>query len=176
MNSIPIISVVGISGVGKTTFIEKLIPELKRRGFKVGTIKHNSHGFEMDKPGKDSWRHKKAGADLTLLSSPTQIGMVMDVDHDYDQEELIPFFQGIDIIIAEGYKRGDKPKFEIFRPEIQNEPFCRGDEHLVAIISDSEINSDLPRFSLNDAKGVADFIVKQFNLQGTQINNFSSTL
>lgn len=176
MNSIPIISVAGISDVGKTTFIEKLIPELKRRGFKVGTIKHNSHGFEMDKPGKDSWRHKKAGADITLLSSPTQIGMVMDVDHDHDQEELIPFFQGIDIIIAEGYKHGDKPKLEIFRPKIQDELFCKGDEHLIAIISDSKIDSDLPVFSLNDANGVADFLVKQFNLQSTQINNFSSVL
>ena len=80
----PIVSIVGNSGSGKTTFLEKLIPEMIRRGFKVGTIKHDVHGFEMDKPGKDSWRHKRAGAHTTMISSPYQIGMVMDVDEDHN--------------------------------------------------------------------------------------------
>ncbi|UCF95758.1 MAG: molybdopterin-guanine dinucleotide biosynthesis protein B, partial [Desulfobacterales bacterium] len=74
----PIVSTVGYSGSGKTTLLEKLIAELKQRGFRVGTIKHDVHGFEMDRPGKDSWRHKQAGASVTVISSPYQIGMVKD--------------------------------------------------------------------------------------------------
>ncbi len=74
----PLVSIVGNSGAGKTTLLEKLIAAVTQRGFRVGTIKHDVHGFEMDKPGKDSWRHKQAGAVTTLISSPKRIGMVMD--------------------------------------------------------------------------------------------------
>ncbi|MBW2556910.1 MAG: molybdopterin-guanine dinucleotide biosynthesis protein B, partial [Deltaproteobacteria bacterium] len=78
----PVVSVVGNSGAGKTTFLEKMIPEMVGRGLKVGTIKHDVHGrFEMDKPGKDSWRHKHAGASTTVISSPYRIGIVMDVKY-----------------------------------------------------------------------------------------------
>ena len=74
----PLFSVVGFSGSGKTTLVEKLIAEMANRGLKIGSIKHDAHGFSMDKPGKDSWRHKKAGALATIISSPFQIGMVKD--------------------------------------------------------------------------------------------------
>ena len=89
----PIVSIVGPSGVGKTTLLERLIPELTGRGYRVGTIKHDVHGFEIDQPGKDSWRHKHAGAQVTVISSPNQIGMVMDVDHDHHLEELKRLFE-----------------------------------------------------------------------------------
>ena len=108
----PIISIVGASGAGKTTLLEKLIPALSRRGYKTGTIKHDIHGFEIDRPGKDSWRHKHAGASSTIISSPFQIGMVMDVDHDHGLDELAPFLANVDVILTEGYKREYKAKFE----------------------------------------------------------------
>ena len=160
----PIVSVVGFSGAGKTTLLEKLIRVLTSRGYRVGSIKHDVHGFEFDKPGKDSWRHKHAGAITTLISSPHQIGMVMDVDHDHTPDELKVFFRNIDIIITEGYKQGNKPKLEIFRSDVHEEPLCRNDDHLIALISDVNVDLGVPRFSLDDIDGLADFLINSFDL------------
>jgi molybdopterin-guanine dinucleotide biosynthesis protein B len=160
----PFVSIVGNSGSGKTTFLEKLIPELVGRGLKVGTIKHDVHGFEMDKPGKDSWRHKHAGAFATVISSPYQIGMVKDVMRDHAPDELLSYFDDMDIILTEGYKRGDHPKMEIFRTEIINEPLCKNDKFLLALITDSDIDLDVPTFTSDAIKMVADFLTKHFNL------------
>ncbi|MFC1488409.1 molybdopterin-guanine dinucleotide biosynthesis protein B [Thermodesulfobacteriota bacterium] len=160
----PMVSIVGNSGSGKTTFIEKLIPELVRRGLRVGTVKHDVHGFEMDKPGKDSWRHKQAGASTTLISSSKQIGMVKDVDHDHRPDELLPLFFGVDIILAEGYKKGSLPKLEIFRLEISSNPLCKDDENLLALISDTHIDLGVPRFSFKDMDGIVGFLIAHFNL------------
>lgn len=169
--STPFVSVVGNSGSGKTTFIEKLIPELIGRGLKVGTIKHDVHGFEMDKPGKDSWRHKQAGASATIISSPYQIGMVMDVAYDHKPDELLAYFNGMDIILTEGYKRGDHPKMEIFRNEIINEPLCKNDKYLLAIITDSKIDIDVPTFFLEEVKEIAEFLIKHFRLAHANKNS-----
>ena len=159
------VSVVGNSGAGKTTFLEKMIPEMTNRGLKVGTIKHDVHGrFEMDKPGKDSWRHKHAGASTTVISSPYRIGMVMDVKYDHNLDELVSFFNGMDVILTEGYKQDHKPKLEIFRPEITKEPLCKNDENLLAFISDATIDFGVPVFSTGDIKGVVDFLIAHFKL------------
>ena len=147
-----------------TTLLEKLIPELIRRGLRVGTIKHDLHGFEMDRPGKDSWRHKQAGASVSIISSPFQIGMVMDVDHDHHLNELSPFLSGVDIVLTEGYKGQDKAKMEVFRPEVYSEPLCKDDEHLVAFISNTPLDLGVPRFSPNDLKGLADFLISYCSL------------
>ena len=160
----PIACIIGHSGTGKTTLIEKLIPELKGRGLTIGTIKHDVHGFEMDKPGKDSWRHKQAGAATTIISSPHRIGMVMDVDHDHNLEELAAFFPGVDIILAEGYKGAKRPKFEVLKPELQ-EPLLKDDDYLVALISDAPFDIGVPRFSRGDIQGLADFLIIHFNLR-----------
>jgi molybdopterin-guanine dinucleotide biosynthesis protein B len=161
---LPIVSIVGFSGSGKTTFIEKLIPQLIARNIRVGTLKHDVHGFEMDKPGKDSWRHKRAGAAVTVISSPGQIGMVKDVDHDHDPDELKPLFKDVQIILAEGYKSHNKPKLEIFRQEIREKPFCEGDDALIGLISDVSVDLGVPRFLLDDAEGVAEFLISYFKL------------
>lgn len=163
-NGPPIISFVGSSGAGKTTLLEKLIPELTRRGLKVGTIKHDIHDFEMDRQGKDSWRHKQAGASITILSSPHRIGMVMDVDHDYNPDELAPLFCNIDIVLSEGYKYIDMPKIEVFRPEAHKEIILKDDKNLVALVSDVPVDLDLPRFSTGDIKQLADFLIDYFEV------------
>jgi molybdopterin-guanine dinucleotide biosynthesis protein B len=160
----PIVCIIGHSGTGKTTLLENLIPELSSRGLRVGTIKHDVHGFEMDKPGKDSWRHKQAGAMTTIISSPNQIGMVMDVDHDHSLDELSAFFPGVNIILVEGFKRAKRPKIEIFRSGLRTEPLSRDDDFLIALISDSRVDLGVPRFSRDNIQGLADFVIAHFNL------------
>lgn len=158
----PIISFVGHSGSGKTTFIEKTIPLLVKAGVKVAIIKHDVHGFEMDKPGKDTWRHKKAGAAATMISSHNRIGLVMDADHDHQPHELAVFFSFADLIITEGFKHGSYPKLEVFRPGATGDmaPLCRNDPHLLAVISDTAISCNVPVFGLEDVRGVADFLIR----------------
>lgn len=160
----PVVSLVGSSGSGKTTFLEKLIPCLVAKGFAVGTIKHDTHGFDMDVPGKDSWRLKKAGARVSLVASPFQIGMVRDTDYDRRPDELAEFFPDVDIIIAEGYKRARINKIEVFRREISERPVCGNDEYLMAMVSDSAPDTEVPCFGLDEAEAVADFIVSSLNL------------
>lgn len=160
----PIICVVGRSGSGKTTLMEKLIIELRGRGLRVGTIKHHKGSFEIDSPGKDSWRHKQAGSVTALISSPSGIGMVMDVDHDYSPEELALFFPGVDVILCEGFKRGKRPKIEIFRPEVHERPFCLKDKNLTALVSDADLDLGVPRFPLADIEGLTRFLLKCFRL------------
>lgn len=159
-----LVSIVGFSRSGKTTLLEKLIHDLAARGYRVGTIKHDVHGFEMDKPGKDSWRHKQAGAVTTIVSSPYQIGMVMDVDHDHRPDDLKRFFRDVDIVFMEGYKQGDKPKVEIFRRGLRKEPLCKNDDHLIALVTDTGVDLGVPRFLLHDVKGLADFLISRFDL------------
>jgi molybdopterin-guanine dinucleotide biosynthesis protein MobB len=106
MKKIPIVSIVGYSGSGKTTLVEKMIPELKRRGWRVATIKHNRHGFEIDHEGKDSWRHRRAGADMTVLASPGKVAVMADTEGDLSLEELGDrFIRGVDVILTEGFKK-----------------------------------------------------------------------
>ncbi len=111
---IPIVSIVGRSNTGKTTLIEKMIPELRRRGYRVATIKHNIHGFDIDHEGKDSWRHKKAGAQMTVIASPHQVAVVEDVNRDYELSELRDhYIRDVDIILSEGFKKNPHPKIEV---------------------------------------------------------------
>jgi len=160
----PLLIFAGRSDSGKTTFLEKLIPELKKRGLRVGTIKHHLGDYNIDNPGKDSWRHKKAGAEKTVISSTTQIGIVMDVDHDYRPYELLPFFSEMDIVLVEGYKEESLPKVEVFRPDVHETPLYLEDHNLIALITDSDLKVDVPKFAMDDVQGLADCLVGYFNL------------
>jgi molybdopterin-guanine dinucleotide biosynthesis adapter protein len=160
----PAVAIVGFSNSGKTTLLEKLIHEMVVRGIRVGTIKHDVHGFDMDRPGKDTWRHKQAGASTTIISSPRQIGMVIDVDHDHDPLELISLMKGMDIIFFEGYKSADLPKIEVFRSPVSEKIFCRNDPNLMAVVSDRSHELNVPCFGHDDVGAIADFIVNRMGL------------
>lgn len=159
----PVVSLIGKPDCGKTTLLEKLIPELKSQGYRVGTIKHHVHEFEMDRHGKDTWRHKRAGAHTVALSSPEGLGIIKDVDHDSAIDELVyKYFDDVDIVITEGYKRASAPKIEIFRSSAHPTPLEGRDDTWVAIISDVTLDTKLPQFSLEDVPGIASFLCEKF--------------
>ena len=157
------ISIVGRSQSGKTTLIEKLIPALKQRGYKIGTIKHSHHIFDFDKTGKDSWRHKDAGADTVIIASPGKIAMVKN-DYLGSLDGLQRFFDDLDLIITEGYKKEDKPKIEVVRAARHADVLLEHDKHLVAVVSDVELQLNVPVFDLEDVDRLADFIEKKYLL------------
>lgn len=158
----PVVSIVGKPDCGKTTLLEKLIPELTKQGYKVGTIKHHVHAFEMDKPGKDTWKHKKAGAAVVALSSPGGLGVIRDTEYDTTIEELVHrYFFDMDIVFTEGYKQEPMPKVEVYRSSVHNAPLHR-DPTWSAMVSDIRIHDDLPYFSPDDATTLADFIINTF--------------
>ena len=164
----PLAAVSGFSNSGKTTLLEKLIREMTRRGLRVGTIKHDVHGFEMDRKGKDTWRHKQAGASTTIISSPRQIGMVKDVDHDHDPLELAALMPDMDLILLEGYKSADIPKIEIFRSAVSSKLFCTDDPKLMAVITDSTHDVGVPCFGHEDISDIADFLIRKLSVVHAQ--------
>ena len=157
----PIISVVGKSKSGKTTLIEKLIPELKRRGYRVGIIKHAFHEFEIDKKGKDSWKHKQAGAETVMVSAPRTITMVKDYQGE-NLDALEKYFHDMDIIITEGFKKENKPQIEVFRKEKHDTPLSSRNYNLIAMMTDSELDLNVPRFGLDQVEALADLIEKKY--------------
>lgn len=159
--SVPVVSFVGRSGVGKTTALERVIRELKQRGFKVGTVKHDAHDFEMDRPGKDSWRHGQAGSDVVVISGPHKMAMIRKLDQELPLDSILPLMGELDLVLTEGYKRGDRPKVEVSRREWGTELLCEAGE-LVALMCDYRSNVPVPQFGLEDAAGVADLLVELF--------------
>ena len=155
----PLITFVGHSNSGKTTLIEKLIPELKRRGYRIGTIKHTHHGFSMDQKGKDTYRHRAAGADAVLAASPGQIALVKSMPED-SLDSLLPYFQDMDIVLVEGYKQEKKPKIEVFRSQINQTPLFPEDNLLVAVVTDSPYSARVPVFQFEDVQAICDLIEK----------------
>lgn len=161
----PVVSLVGKPASGKTTLLEKLIPELVRQGYRIGTIKHHVHDFEMDKPGKDTWRHKQAGAHTVVLSSPAGLGVIRDTTSDTSIAELvIRYFHDVDLVITEGYKRELMPKIELFRSAAHKNLLSGRDESWIAFISDVEIKptQNLPVFNIDDIQKITAFLVARF--------------
>lgn len=163
----PIVCIVGKKKSGKTTFMEKLIPELQKLGISVGTVKHDAHSFEMDHEGKDSWRHRRAGAESVVVSSPAQVALIKSVDKEMWLDELVEkFFADRQIVIAEGYFRSDFPKVEVHRSDAHRSPLCEKanekEKRLIAMVSDVAVNTSMPTFELEDAAGVAAFIARKY--------------
>ena len=168
---VPIVAITGYSDSGKTTLIEKLIPRLVARGLKIGTIKHDTHGFDLDHQGKDSYRHKRAGASTTVIAAPHQIGMVKDVATEPDLEELAELYlSDVDLIVAEGYKGSRGPKIEVYRKGQRERLFGRPKDGLIAVACDCEVETEVPRFDLNDVEAIADFIFLRFGFDKAAVS------
>ncbi len=158
----PVVSVVGWSGVGKTVFLEKLITELKSRGFRIGTIKHHPHEFDIDQPGKDSWRHARAGSDTVVISSARKLAVIKRLEQEMDLEDIVEaYLDDVELVITEGYKSGPKQKIEVSRRE-EGTGLVSPLENLIAIVADQSFDLSVPQFELDDVSGVADLIEKHF--------------
>ncbi|MFV0281223.1 MAG: molybdopterin-guanine dinucleotide biosynthesis protein B [Rhodoblastus sp.] len=157
-----VIGLAGWSGAGKTTLIEKLIPELRRRGFSVSTLKHAHHAFDMDRPGKDSHRHREAGAAQVLVAAERRLALLTELRDQSEPrlDELLTMFAPVDLVLVEGYRTEAHPKIEIYRTA-NGKPLRHGeDARIVALISDlAAPPAHLPHAHIDDVAGAADLVL-----------------
>jgi molybdopterin-guanine dinucleotide biosynthesis adapter protein len=161
----PVICFVGRSNTGKTTLLERLIELLKERGIRVATVKHHHHDFEIDREGKDTYRHKKAGARLSMIVSPAKLALVQDLEDEPRLEEIIDrYIRDVDLVIVEGYKKEAIPKIEVFNHASGSPPVALDDENLLAIVSDAPLSASLPVFLRDEVEKIADFVIEKLGL------------
>ena len=167
----PFFGLAGWSGSGKTTLCTKLIENFTKIGVKVGTLKHAHHKFELDKPGKDSFNLRQAGARPMIISSKERFALIQENDGD-EEKSLFQMLETFakepinlcDIIIVEGYKNESIPKIEVYRPDINKPLLYKEDNNIFAIASDIKIESSIPSFDLNNINSISDFIIQKYNI------------
>jgi molybdopterin-guanine dinucleotide biosynthesis adapter protein len=166
-----VLGLAGWSGSGKTTLLEKLIPALVARGLRVGTLKHAHHDFDTDQPGKDSWRHRRAGASEVMVSSSRRWALVHELhgEAELDLAALLARMSPADLVIVEGFKREPIPKLEIHRAELGKPLLAPDDPNIVAVVT-SPPAPDLavPQFASEDVAGIAAFIVARLAPPGAK--------
>ncbi|MBV8793144.1 MAG: molybdopterin-guanine dinucleotide biosynthesis protein B [Pseudolabrys sp.] len=157
-----IIGLAGWSGSGKTTLITKVLPRLIARGHNVSTLKHAHHGFDLDKPGKDSFMHRASGATEVIISSERRWAVLHELrgEAEWDLPALLSKASPVDLVLVEGFKRDPFPKLEIYRAENGKPLLHNEDPHIVAVATDSTIETKLPVVDLNDIEAVADVLLK----------------
>ena len=152
----------GWSGAGKTTLIVRLIPELNRRGLSVSTIKHAHHGFDLDRPGKDSYAHRAAGAHEVLVASANRLALMRELRGAPEPSlaELLRLVAPVDLVLIEGFKRDPLPKIEVYRAANGKPPIHPQDDRIVALISDcNDPPARLPHASIDDVAAAADLVL-----------------
>ena len=156
MNKIPTVAFAAYSGTGKTTLIEKLIPELKAKGLRLAVIKHDAHRFEIDREGKDSWRFAHAGAEMTIVSAPDKTAVIEQRPRTL--RDNLAMVHDVDLILVEGYKNEDLPQIGISRAAT-GKGLPAAPERYVALVTDEDLPGvTVPRFGLEDTAELADFI------------------
>src|SRR5258707_13619522 len=158
-----ILGLAGWSGSGKTTLITKLIPRLIARGLRVSTLKHAHHGFDMDKPGKDSFVHRVAGATEVIISSAKRWAILHELreEPEWDMRDLVAKMSPVDLVLVEGFKRDAFPKLEIHRADNGKPLLHPDDAHIVAVACDSALPAaKVPVVDLNDIDAIADLLMK----------------
>jgi molybdopterin-guanine dinucleotide biosynthesis protein B len=164
-----VLGLTGWSGAGKTTLIVKLIPELIARGLRVSTMKHAHHVFDVDKPGKDSFRHREAGATEVLVSSEHRWALMHEHRGGVEPSavDLMQHMSPVDLLLIEGFKREAHEKLEVYRRDLGKSLLSTGDSSFIAVLSDGPVpETSLPVIDLNDTGLIADFIISHFNLPG----------
>jgi molybdopterin-guanine dinucleotide biosynthesis adapter protein len=156
----------GYSGVGKTTLIEQLLPRFVLHGLKVALIKHAHHNFDIDKPGKDSFRHREAGATEVLVTSDKRWVLMHELrdEPEPNLEEQLKLFSPHDLILVEGYKKAAIPKLELHRPSIGRPILHTEDPHIVAIATDAPLTTHLPQLDINNPEQIAQFVIAHMGL------------
>jgi molybdopterin-guanine dinucleotide biosynthesis adapter protein len=155
-----IISIVGKSDSGKTTLLESLIGELKRRGHKVAIVKHSHHADDLDSAHKDTWRFTRAGSELSAINSLDHLAIYRRMDHYFDPQEIDSFILwDYDVILTEGFKGSNYPKIEVHRHE-QGKELLTDPQQLLGVVTDEPLDVKAPQFSHNDINGIADLIEK----------------
>lgn len=155
----PVLTFVGKSGTGKTTFLERLIPELRSRGLRLAVVKHDAHQFEMDRPGKDTWRFSQAGADVVAISNARKVAIIEQPPQELTLNEVISRLPEVDLILTEGYKSERNYKIELHRKEL-NRPLLTPEDELIGLITDEPMPVSVPQLALDDVKGCADLILR----------------
>ena len=164
-----IISIVGKSGSGKTTLLERLIAELKRRGYKIAIVKHSHHAYELDKANKDTWRLSQSGSEISAIKSADNLAIFRRMEHYFDPQEISNFILwDYDLILTEGFKGSNYPKIEVHNPahgkELITDPSL-----LLAVVTDEPLDIDIPQFPRDDVTAIADLIEK--TIQATNGEN-----
>lgn len=162
-----VFGVIGWKNAGKTGLMERLVTEITARGFSVSTVKHAHHSFDVDHEGKDSHRHRIAGAREVMLASRNRFALMHEL-HNEDEPtlaQLLEKLSPVDLILVEGYKRDAHPKVEAFRAETKNPLIAPDDPTIRAVASDTPMQLDRPVFDLNDTPAVADFILSEVGLR-----------
>ena len=161
-----IYGVVGWKNAGKTGLMERLVTEITGRGITVSTVKHAHHSFDVDHPGKDSYRHRVAGASEVLLASRNRVALMQEL-RDTDEptlDALLARLSPVDLVLVEGYKRDAHPKVEAHRAQTGNPLIAPGDPSIRAVASDTPLTMDRPVFDLDDTTAIADFILAEVGL------------
>ena len=166
------IGIAGYSGSGKTTLIEKIIPLLVKEGFRVSLIKHAHHEFDLDHPGKDSHRHRLAGASEVLITSSNRWALMHELRGASEPtlEEQLKHFSPCDVVIVEGWKHHAMPKIEVHRKLSEKPLLFPEDCSVIAVASDESLATELPQFDLDDAEAVATFIIRYLGLRKAAIH------
>jgi len=156
-----IIHIIGRQKNGKTTLIIDLIIEMKKHGIRIGTLKHSSHSYELDTPGKDSFLHRKAGSVPTAIATRDQMAIFLPREpHENPFDKMAPLFSDTDLILVEGYAGGPGKKVEVWRKAAGTEPMILEQDGIEAIITDDAIQTDRPVWPRKDIAGLADHILE----------------
>ncbi|MFA7291387.1 MAG: molybdopterin-guanine dinucleotide biosynthesis protein B [Rhodocyclaceae bacterium] len=163
-----IFGIAGYSGSGKTTLIEQLIPRLIACGLRVSVIKHAHHSFDIDRPGKDSFRHREAGASEVMLTGAQRWALLHELRDEPEPtlEEYLQHFSPCDLVLVEGFKHEAVPKLEVYRPANGKPPLWPENPHVVAVATDEPVKTHLPVLDLNDVDAIASFVITTLELTG----------
>lgn len=161
-----IFGIAGYSGSGKTTLIEKLIPQFTGAGLRVSLIKHAHHSFDIDHPGKDSYRHRHAGCNEVLVTSHLRWALMHELRgaREPTLEEMIKLIAPCDLLLIEGYKREPLDKLEVYRSTLGEPLLFQQDPRIIAIAGDQRVAAELPQFDIDDVPAIAAFIRRRVGL------------